>query len=166
MDARDKRKSTSPDLAADMNFNDYYTNTDPAMHVIENYQSRQAPIDRQLTLMFWYGKYEEAAKLATDYLKDPLHRYYNDVLEEKFQNFGSEFINNYRFVDANKILSIGVQLFPESANLHYTYAESQMLLGKKEEAVRSFKTAISKDKTGMTTGKSKSMLSKLNPDTN
>jgi tetratricopeptide (TPR) repeat protein len=166
MDARDKRKCTSPDLAVDMSFNDYYNHVDPAMEVIEHYQSKQAPIDKQLTLMLWYGKYEEVVKLASDYLKDPLHRYYKGVLEEKLLGFGSDFINNYRIADANKIMGIGIHLFPESANLHYHYAESLMLLGKKEEAIRSFKTAISKDKTGVTTGKSKNMLSRLYSNTN
>jgi hypothetical protein len=165
MDARDKRKSTSPDLAANMSFSDYYNNVDPAMDVIDHYQVTQAPIDRQLTMMLWYGKYEEVVKLATDYFKDPLHHYYKGVLEDKLLGFGADFINNYRNADASKILGIGVKLFPESANLHYNHAESLTLLGKKEEAVRSFNTAILKDKDGVIAGKARNMLSKLTLDT-
>jgi len=131
------------------------------MEVINNYQSKQAPIDRQLTLMLWYGKYDEAAKLATNYLEDPLHHYYKNVLEDKLQQFGSEFINNHKLPEANKILAMGIKLFPESAKLHYTYAESLMMLGKRPEAVKFFETAISKDKTGTMAGKAISMISKL-----
>lgn len=161
MDPRDQRKSTSPDLAAEMSFNDYYNNADPAMEVINNYQSKQAPIDRQLTLMLWYGKYDEAAKLATNYLEDPLHHFYKNVLEDKLQQFGSEFVNNHKLPEANKILAMGIKLFPESAKLHYTYAESLMMLGKRPEAVRFFETAISKDKTSTIAGKAISMISQL-----
>lgn len=161
MDPRDQRKSTSPDLAAEMNFINYYNNEDPAMEVINNYQSKQAPIDQQLTLMLWYGKYDEAAKLATGYLEDPLHHDYKNVLEDKLQQFGSEFINNHKLPEANKILAMSIKLFPESAKLHYTYAESFMMLGKRLEAVKFFETAISKDKTGTMAGKAISMISKL-----
>jgi hypothetical protein len=161
MDPRDKRKSTSPDLAAEMSFNDYYNNADPVMNVIEHYESKQAPIDQQLTLMLWYGKYDEAANLAAGYMKDPLHHYYKNELENKLNGFGIEFINNHRLTDANRVMAMSVLLFPESAALYYTYAESFMLLGKREEAIRYFDIAIAKDKTGVTSGNAKEMISRL-----
>ena len=44
--------------------------------------------------------------------------------------------------DANKVLRMNVQLFPESANVYDSYGESFMLLGKKEDAIKYFEMAI------------------------
>ena len=160
LDPRDKRKWTAPQLAADLSFDDYKKGIDPAMIAIMNYKSTGS-IDEQLRSMVMAGKYDEAVAAAKKYLEDPLHRYYKDDLETKVNDFGYRLLNQNKFEQANKVLQMNVQLFPESANVYDSYAESWWKLGNKEEAIRYYKMAISKDPNGVTGENAKKMLEQL-----
>lgn len=160
MDPRDKRKATYPALAVEMSFADYYNNTDPVMSVINSYHD-QASIDDQLKALVEQGKFDDAVARASSYLKDPLHRYFRNELETKINAYGYALINKNKLDDANKVLAMNVKLFPESANVYDSYAESFMLLGKKEEAIKNFELAIAKDKDGVTAENSKRMIEKI-----
>ncbi len=160
MDPRDKRKATSPALAVDMSFADYYNNVDPVMNIIDKYDN-QNPIDDKLKALVEQGKFDDAIAIASDYIKDPLHRYYKNELETKINTYGYNLINQKKIDDANKVLRMNVQLFPESANAYDSYGESFMLLGKKEDAIKYFEIAIAKDKDGITAENSKKMIEKI-----
>lgn len=160
MDPRDKRKATSPALAVDMSFNDFYNNVDPVMNVITVYD-KQGGIDDQLRTFVEQGKFDEAVNMASEYLKDPLHRYFRNELETKINAYGYQLINQNKFDNANKVLKMNIQLFPESANAYDSYAESFMLMGKKEDAIKYFEMAIAKDKDGATADNSRKQIEKL-----
>lgn len=160
MDPRDKRKATYPALAVEMSFADYYNNTDPVMNVINSYNGQEA-IDDKLKALVEQGKFDDAVSTASAYLKDPLHRYFRNELETKINAYGYALINKNKLDDANKVLAMNVKLFPESANVYDSYAESFMLLGKKEEAIKNFELAIAKDKDGVTAENSKRMIEKI-----
>lgn len=160
MDPRDKRKATQPALAVDMSFTDFYNNVDPIMNVINTYD-KQGSIDDKLKSLVEQGKFDEAVSMAADYLKDPLHRYFKNELEAKINTFGYTLINQNKFDNANKVLKMNTQLFPESANAYDSYAESFMLMGKKEDAIKYFEMAIAKDKDGATADNSKKQIEKI-----
>lgn len=160
MDPRDKRKATSPALAVDMSFNDFYNNVDPVMNVITVYD-KQGGIDDQLRTFVEQGKFDEAVNMASEYLKDPLHHYFRNELETKINAYGYQLINQNKFDNANKVLKMNIQLFPESANAYDSYAESFMLMGKKEDAIKYFEMAIAKDKDGATADNSRKQIEKL-----
>lgn len=160
MDPRDKRKATSPSLAVDMSFADYYNNVDPVMKVIESYD-KQGSIDDKLRTLVEQGKFDDAVAMAVDYIKDPLHRYYKNELETKINTFGYNLINQNKLEYANKVLKMNVQLFPESANVYDSYGESFMLMGKKEDAIKYFEMAIAKDKDGITAENSRKQIEKI-----
>ncbi|MEP7165365.1 MAG: hypothetical protein ABI741_11765 [Ferruginibacter sp.] len=160
MDPRDKRKATAPALAVDMSFADFYNNTDPVMNVINAYD-KQGPIDDKLRSLAEQGKFDEAVSMANEYLKDPLHRYFKNELEAKINAYGYSLINQNKFDNANMVLKMNIQLFPESANAYDSYAESFMLMGKKEDAIKYFEIAIAKDKDGATADNSKKQIEKL-----
>jgi tetratricopeptide (TPR) repeat protein len=165
MDPRDKRKATSPALAVDMNFADYYNNVDPVMNVINSYD-KQGPIDDKLKALVEQGKFDDAVTMATAYLQDPLHRYFKNELETKINTFGYTLINQNKLDFANKVLKMNVQLFPESANVYDSYGESFMLMGKKEDAVKYFEMAIVKDKDGVTAENSRKQIEKIKNGSN
>jgi predicted negative regulator of RcsB-dependent stress response len=165
MDPRDKRKATSPALAADMRFTDYYNNIDPIMNVITAY-NKQGPIDDKLKSLVEQGKFDDAVSAAANYLKDPLHRYFKDELETKINTYGYTLINQNKFDNANKVLKMNIQLFPESANVYDSYAESFMLMGKKEEALKYYEMAIAKDKDGITAENAKKQIEKIRTGVN
>ena len=70
MDPRDKRKATSPALAVDMSFNDYYNNVDPVMNVINAYD-KQGPIDDKLRSLVEQGKFDDRASQAISGARGP-----------------------------------------------------------------------------------------------
>jgi len=160
MDPRDKRKATYPALAVDMSFADYYNNTDPVLNVINSYAGQPA-IDEQLRALVEQGKFDDAVAIASNYLKDSLHRYFRNELETKINAYGYALINNKKLDEANKVLKMNVQLFPESANAYDSYGESFMLLGKNEDAIKYFEMAIAKDKDGITADNSRKMIGKI-----
>jgi tetratricopeptide (TPR) repeat protein len=82
-------------------------------------------------------------------------------LETKINTYGYNLINQKKIEDANKVLRMNVQLFPESANVYDSYGESFMLLGQKEDAIKYFEMAIAKDKDGVTADNSKKMIEKI-----
>ncbi|MBC7875447.1 MAG: hypothetical protein H7Y01_15710 [Ferruginibacter sp.] len=163
LDPRDKRQWTAPQLAADLSFEDYQKGIDPAMEVIKNYKP-EGSIDEKLRNLVVAGKYDEAVAAARAYLENPLHRYYKNDLETKVNDFGYRLMNQNKFQEANKVLYMNVQLFPESANVYDSYAESWWKLGNKEEAVKYYKIAISKDPNGFTGDGARNMLKQLQED--
>jgi tetratricopeptide (TPR) repeat protein len=160
-DPRDKRKATYPALAVDMSFADYYNNEDPVMKVINMNVSSES-IDNVLKNLAVQGKLDEALILAKEYLLDPMHRYYKTELEDKVNSYGYSLMGDNKLEEANKILSMNVQLFPESANAYDSYAESFMKMGKMEEALKYYDIAIAKDKTGAIAENSKKMIVEIN----
>lgn len=159
-DPRDKRKWTAPHLAADLSFDDYKKGIDPAINAIMNYKN-EGSIDDQLRNLVIAGKYEEAVAVSKKYMEDPLHRYFKGDLETKINDFGYRLINQNRFEQANKVLNMNIQLFPESANAYDSYAESWWKLGNKDEAIKYYKIAISRDPKGATGENAKKMLEQL-----
>lgn len=160
LDPRDKRKATYPALAADFSFADYINGTDPALTVIKKYKNEE-PVENKLRTLVTSAKYDEAVTMGRGYLQDPVHKYFKDDLETKINDYGYMLINQKKLEQANKVLYMNVQLFPESANVYDSYAESFMLLGKKEEAIKYYEIAIVKDKEGVTAANAKQVIEKL-----
>lgn len=159
MSATDNRKQTSPELAADMSFSDYYNNEDPALKAIFKYENEK-PFLPTLVYLISNNKNEEAYQYALNYANDPAHRYVADKLEA---NINQEGYNQMRthIETASALFEINMKLFPESANACDSYAESLMYLGKKEDAVKYYEMAIAKDKVGITAENSRKMIEKI-----
>ena len=160
LDPRDKREWMPPHLAADMSFADYQTGIDPAMDAIK-VANIQTNIEASLRNFVEKGQFDEAVSMAKDYLKDPTHRYFKDDLETKINDFGYVLINQKNFDMANKVLKMNIQLFPESANAYDSFAETFMRLGKKDEAIKYYEMAITKDKEGITAENAKKMIANM-----
>lgn len=161
LDPRDKRKATNPYLAVDMSFDDYANNTDPVMNeiLLDNGKGNIYSTMENLTAQ---GKYDEAVQIAKKYIYNPLYRYLKDEMENKINNYGYMLLGQKKFDDASRILKINVDLFPESANVYDSYAESLMHLGLNDEAIKFYEIAIAKDKEGSTAKNSKMMIEKIN----
>lgn len=159
LDARDKRKSTSPQFAAEMSFADYYNNNDPALDAIFNYDKTK-PFLPTLKELVNAGKKNEALQFAADYKKDPLNRYYISRMEGDINQEGYNVMQSNTAL-ANMFFEINTNLFPESANAYDSYAESFMVMGKKEEAIKYYELAIAKDKSGATAENARKMIEKI-----
>ena len=160
LDPRDTRKATSPQLAADMSFSDYYNNQDPAMDVILHYNIAK-DLFPNLTNLAQSGKKEEAYQFAAAYYKDPVNRYGLDKMESDINTEGYRLLSAGNNQTASNLLEVNMKLFPESANTYDSYAESLAALGKTDEAIKYYEMAIAKDKEGTTAQNSKTQLEKL-----
>jgi tetratricopeptide (TPR) repeat protein len=59
-------------------------------------------------------------------------------------------MNQNKFAEANKLFYMNVQLFPASANVYDSYAESFWKMGNAPEAIKYYEMAIAKDPNGAT----------------
>ncbi len=162
-DPRDKRQWTAPQLAADMSFDEYQKGIDPAMITILNYKYDGSAEEKFRGLVI-NGKYDEAFTAAKKFVDDPLNKYYKTDIENKINSLGYSLMNQGKLEEANKVLQINVRLFPESANVYDSYAESLLKLGKKEEAINNYNIAISKDPNGVTGESSRNALKQIGAD--
>lgn len=160
LDPRDKRLATSPHLAADMSFADYYNNNDPVLQLVMNYDTRKLLLP-SVTALLQQGKKEEAVRFAGEYLKDPVNRYFTDRIEPQINDEGYRLMNEGKNELANSLFEINIKLFPESANAYDSYAESLMKMGKMEDAVKNYEIAIAKDKDGITAENSRKMIASI-----
>ena len=160
MDPRDKRPWTAPLLATDLSFDNYKNGVDPAMNVIMQYRYEGSYEDR-IAALIEAGKTDEAVALAREYMKNPLYRYANAELENKLNNYGYILMNKQKMQEANQVFSINVKLFPESANVYDSYAESFWKMGNREEAIKYYKVAIEKDPRGVTGENARTELKKI-----
>lgn len=151
---------TAPQLAADMSFDDYQNGKDPAMDLIMNYKFSD-PIEVQVRKLVFEGKDKEALVAVKDYLANPINRYYKDDVENKINNTGYRLINDNKFKEANLVLGINVEFFPNSANVYDSYAESFLKLGNKDDALKYYKIAVSKDPHGPTGESARTALKQI-----
>lgn len=147
MDPRDKRQWTAPGLAAEMSFENYQAGYDSAMSIILNYKEEKR-IDEKIKELAASRKMVEAVSATKNYLENPLHRYCKNELEEKINDMAYSFLMNNKFEEVSRFFYLNVQCFPNSANAYDSYAESLYYLGKKDEAVKYYEMAVSKDPNG------------------
>lgn len=160
LDPRDKRTATSPQLAVDMSFDDYYNNNDPALDIIMNYDPSESLLP-SVTRMLEAGKKVEALKFASTYQNSPVNRYRKDRIEPEINNEGYRVLAAGKKELASQLLEINTKLFPESANTYDSYAESLLELGKHEEAIKYYEKAIALDKEGVTADNARKMITKI-----
>lgn len=160
LDPRDTRKATSPQLAVDMSFADYYNNYDPVLQQVINYHGR-IEIIPGITALLNSGEKEEAFRFAQEFQKDPVNRYITERLETNINDEGYRLMANGKNEPGSSLLEINMKLFPESANTYDSYAESLLKLGKTEEAIKYYEMAIAKDREGITAENSRKMIEKI-----
>ena len=136
-----------------------YTANDPALNAVFNYE-KMKPFLPTLWELVNAGKKEEALRFADEYKKDPLNRYYISRMESDINDGGYRMMQSKPEV-ANILFDINIKLFPESANAYDSYAESFMMMGKKDEAIKYYKMVIAKDKNGETAENTRKMIDKI-----
>ena len=160
LDPRDKRKATSPELAVDMSFAEYFNNEDPALKLIFNYENEK-PFAQILADKITAGNKAEALNFAVEYKNDPKRRYVADRLEADINREGYNKMQNNNIDLANALFEVNIKLFPESANAYDSYAECQLNMGNKDAALKYYQIAIEKDKDGATAENARKAIEKI-----
>jgi tetratricopeptide (TPR) repeat protein len=161
MDPRDKRQWTAPNLAAEMSFENYKAGYDSAMNIILNFKEEKRT-DEKIKELVAAGKMDEAIAVTKEYMENPLHRYCKNELEDKINDMAYSLAFQNKLKEAGRFFKMNVQFFPNSANAYDSYAECLYRLGKKEEAVKNYEIAISKDPKGAVAENSRKMLAMIN----
>jgi TolA-binding protein len=130
------------------------------MNIILNYKEEKS-IDEKIKELVAAGKMDEAISVTKEYMENPLHRYCKNELEDKINDIAYFMLMKDKLSEASQFFYINVQFFPNSANAYDSYAESLYRLGKKEEAIKNYEIAISKDPKGPVGENSRKMLAMI-----
>jgi tetratricopeptide (TPR) repeat protein len=163
MDPRDKRPFMPPHLAAGMSFENYRSGFDSALNLVLQFQEKQS-VPEQLEQLIQAGKMDKALSVIRAYMTDPRHRFRTDELEETINNLAYSLLNKNKLQEAAQLFSANVFYYPHSANAYNSYAECFYRLGKNEEAIANYKTALALDPNGPIGADSKKMLALLKPE--
>ena len=140
-DPRDFRKFTAPQLAVDMDFNDYANNIDPVMKAIEHYKPGASFIDslKELELS---NRHEEAIQFARNYFTEPINKYYVTKLEAEINTLGYSLLNDGKSETAKNMFELNIKLFPHSGNTYDSYAEYCLKIGMADEGLKYYRKAL------------------------
>ncbi len=137
--ARDERKWTAPNVAAELTFADYKNNIDPAMKAIYEYKPQRSL--REIGLeVYQKGDFKVLKETLIEFRNDPVNKYID--VEDEVNGFGYNLIRMSKLDDAIELFKINVELYPNSSNVYDSLAESYMLKGEKELAAKFYKKSL------------------------
>lgn len=139
----------APDIAAEMSFDDYRNNRDPALETALGISGQGLVTDPVAYLrgLFEAKKLDEVKSEAARLVNDPRYKFVN--FEEQFNQIGYNLLRREQLEPAFFVLQLNTQLFPKSANVYDSFAEVNWKMGKKEEAIKFYKKAIELDPIGV-----------------
>lgn len=135
-DERDRRQWTAPQIAADLTFEDYRTNNDPALRAALTY----APAKTLPELLMEPMTASDLAERYRRWRADPANAYADP--EAQAIGAGYELMAAKRLDQAIEVFKLNVAAFPQSANAYDSLAEAYMIKGDKEAAIRSYEKAL------------------------
>jgi tetratricopeptide (TPR) repeat protein len=141
-DERDTRPWTAPEIAAELGFEDYRTNTDAALKAILEYVPQKS-LTQLLTEAATAIDFKAAAEVYRRWRNEPANKYRNP--ETAVNNLGYQFLGKKQFAQAIEIFKLNVEAFPQSANAYDSLAEAYMTAGNKELAIKNYEKALELD---------------------
>jgi tetratricopeptide (TPR) repeat protein len=138
-DERDTRQWTAPQIAADLTFEDYRDNNDPALRAILNYVPKK-PLADLLKEAALSNDFKLAAERYREWKADPVNEYVN--AEPLMTRLGYELMAMKRFDQAIGIFKLNVDAFPQSANVYDSLGEAYMTSGNRELAILNYEKAL------------------------
>lgn len=138
-DERDRRPWTSPEVAADLTFEDYRTNNDPALNAALNYVPARS-LPELLKEAFSANDFKLAAERDRQWRADPANAYFDT--EVPVNSLGYELMVAGRLDQAIEVFKLNVAAFPQSANVWDSLGEAYRTRGDREAAIRSYQKAL------------------------
>lgn len=138
-DERDRRQWKAPRIAADLSFEDYRTNTDPALKAAITYAPKKG-LTELLMEALSANDFNLAAERYKGWLADPVNAYLNS--EAQVNRLGYELMAANGLDQAIEVFKLNVAVFPQSPNAHDSLGEAYMKKGDKDAAIRSYERAL------------------------
>jgi hypothetical protein len=135
-DERDRRQWTAPQIAADLTFEEYRTNNDPALGAALAYVSTRSLPE----LLMEAAAAGDIAERFRKWRADPVNAYVDP--EAQVNSAGYELMAAKRLDQAIEVFKLNVAAFPQSANAYDSIGEAYMIKGDKEAAIRSYEKAL------------------------
>lgn len=135
----DTRFWTTPDLTAELTFDDYRLNNDPAMKTILDYAPRKfltETLDEALTK----GGIDAAVKRFREFKAEPINFY--AATEQPLLEAGQRLLNEKKPEQALVLFQINAEENPHSFRAYFALGEAYFRMGKKELAVRNLEKSL------------------------
>lgn len=142
MDPRDRRHWTAPEIAAELSFEDYRMNNDPAMAAILKYTPGQS-IAELIAGALANNNIADFVKRYRSFRSDPT-RVYIDT-ESLINRLGYDLVSRHRLDDAIEVFKLNVEYYPRSANVYDSLAEAYVSKGDREQGIKYYNKALEID---------------------
>ena len=143
-DERDLRQWRAPELAADLTFNDYKNNNDPALTTALQY-TLQKSLRELLTDALASNQKSSVAETFKHWRTDPLNKYVNG--EAQVNRLGYELLGRKQLDQALEIFKLNSAQYPESSNSFDSLGDAYVARGDTTEAIKSYERALALDPT-------------------
>jgi tetratricopeptide (TPR) repeat protein len=141
-DERDRRPWTAPEVAADLTFEDYRANNDPALKAALEYVPKES-LPELLKEAFAVNDFRRAAEREREWRTDPANAYADT--EVPVNSLGYELMAAGRVDQAIAVFRINAAAYPRSANAYDSLGEAYMTKGDREAAIKSYEKALALD---------------------
>ena len=138
-DERDTRQWIAPQITAEMTFEEYHTNTDPALNAILQYTEQQS-LTELLTGGLQKGGPAEARRLCREWKAVPSNKWAD--VEAELNDLGYHLLGEEKTSDAIAIFELNVDIYPESANAYDSLAEAYAAAGLTEQAIANYEKSL------------------------
>ena len=141
-DERDRRPWTAPEVAADLTFEDYRANNDPALKAALEYVPKKS-LPELLKEAFAANDFNRAAEQERQWRADPANAYADT--EVPVNSLGYELMAAGRLDQAIAVFRVNAAAYPRSANAYDSLGEAYMTKGDREAAIKSYEKALELD---------------------
>ena len=141
-DERDRRPWKAPELAADLKFDDYRNNIDPALKIALDYKLQES-LSELVAEAVAAKNLALAAERFQQWKTNPLNRYANG--EAQINRLGYEMLNKKQINEAIEIFQLNTRQYPESSNTFDSLGDGYVARGNKELALKSYQRALQLD---------------------
>lgn len=154
----------APQIAVDLSIEEFQNNQDPALETILQFADSEFIVDpmEYMKQLFMEGKLERLESEALRLVNDSRYRYYD--FEAKINQAGYELVGINQADQARAVFQLNAKLFPNSANVWDSLAESFLNEGQKDKAVQLYQKASKLDPNGEIGDNARSMLKRIQSD--
>jgi hypothetical protein len=138
-DPRDQRPWIAPQIAAELTFDDYRNNVDPAMQAILNYVP-QPPLTEVVRAAVLDKDMEGARSAIRKYRADPQNFYAN--YESDLNRLGYILMEQKQLDAAIQVFQLNVESYPDSANVYDSLGEAYRNHGDRELAIKNYEKSV------------------------
>jgi hypothetical protein len=139
MDPRDARPWIGPHIAAELTFDEYRNNVDPAMRAILAYTPRK-PLAEEVDAALAAGNTDLVRKLVREFVADPANKYQS--IEVPLNRLGYQLLGAKRVEDAVAVFELNAEAYPESWNVWDSLAEGHMTAGRRDLAIKYYEKSV------------------------